>query len=39
MKRDKVTTVIYCYITTEFHYAKIKVSLAAFQHIDAKRCI
>ena len=29
MKRDKVTAVIYCYITTEFHYAKRDSGLSA----------
>ena len=29
VKRDKVTAVIYCYITTEFHYAKRDSGLSA----------
>ena len=40
MKRDIVTAVIYCYITTDFHYAKCDSHLSAYGGVMLQRvCI
>ena len=37
MKRDIVTAVIYCYITTDFHYAKRDSRLSAYEGVMLHR--
>ena len=37
MKRDIVTAVIYCYITTDFYYAKRDSRLSAYEDVMLQR--
>ena len=39
MKRDIITAVIYCYITTDFHYAKCDSHLSAYGGMLQRVCI